>query len=203
MELPAADYGLEAWCGTGNGVHRGGQAGRADVAVGAAFRRTGGGGGYPRRGGQHRHRARQPGRCGDGDSPGHRQTELHRFDAGGGFGRQVRHAPDEAADPRTRRQVPGDRARRCRHQGRRPGRGQWRVLQLRAGLRCGDARLYSPQHLRRIPPRTGRLHANPEGCARPGPRLLHQPAGLEAAAGAGAWLHRRRQGRGRRGLLWR
>ena len=67
LELPAADAGVEVGPGPGVRQHRRPQAGRADAVDGPAHRRTGDGGGLPRRRRQHRQRhgrnhRRRPGR---------------------------------------------------------------------------------------------------------------------------------------------
>ena len=140
VEFPADDRDVEAGAGPGLRLHHRDEAGRADLLVGVADRRTGAGGGPAARRAQHRDRSRPRRRRRAGQSPRCRQGDLH-----GIAGRRPRHPARRCRQfqtrlARARRQVRQRDLRRRRCRSRQQGGRLRHLLQCRAGLFGGLAR---------------------------------------------------------------
>ena len=118
VEFPADDGGLEARAGARRRLHDRAQAGRADAAFGAAFRRAHPGSRIPGRRRQHRHRLRRDGGRRARRASGRRQGGLHRLDRSRQAHRQGGGGQPQARVARAWRQVAGDRLPRRRHRRR-------------------------------------------------------------------------------------
>ena len=140
VEFPADDRDVEARAGAGLRLHHRDEAGRTDVAVGAADRRTGARSRPAAGRAQHRHRPGPGRRRCAGQSSRCRQGDVHRIAR-----RRPRHPARRGRQlqtrlARTRRQVRQRDLRRCRSRGGQQGGGVRHLLQRRTGLLGGLAR---------------------------------------------------------------
>ena len=140
VEFPADDRDVEACAGAGVRLHGRHEAGRTDIAVGAAHRRTRARSGPAAGRAQYRHRSGPGRRRRPRQSPRRRQGHVH-----GIAGRRPRdHARRggqlQTRVARTRRQVRQRHLRRCRSRCGVEGRCRRYFLQCRAGVLGGFAR---------------------------------------------------------------
>ena len=202
LELPALHGDVEGRTGAGGRQRPDHQAGRADAAHDAPFRRAGAGGHPARRtAGRHRRRhprgrrarprSAHPPRLADGR---HGDREDHR---------EERRGHGQACPPRARREGADGRARRRRSRDRRRGDQDRRLLQLRPGLHRLVAHPRQREDLRRRALGHGRgRRIDDRGRPRNRRRDRHGAGHLRRAAGAHPRLPRardRRQGHDRHG----